>query len=180
VLAGSSDGAHPDYRDAAVALGRELADNRVTLVYGGAAIGLMGAIADAALDAGGEVIGVLPQALLDREGAHPGLTELRVVDSMHDRKALTSEISDAFVALPGGLGTFEELLEVATWTQLGVHAKPCGTLNVRGFYDRLFGLLDHAVAEAFLSPGYREVILVEEDPATLLGRLASWNPPSLQ
>ena len=125
------------------------------------------------------MIGVIPQALVDREIAHPALTELHVVDSMHERKARMAELADAFVALPGGAGTLEELFEVYTWSQLGLHAKPCALLNVRGYYDGLAGFLDHAVAEGFLSPGLRATLLMGEDPAALLGELAAWEPTSL-
>jgi uncharacterized protein (TIGR00730 family) len=170
VFAGANAGAHEDYRDAAVALGSELARREITLVYGGASVGLMGAIADAVLQGGGEAIGVIPRALMEREIAHLRLSELRVVDSMHARKALMGELSDAFVALPGGLGTLEELFEVATWRQLGLHAKPVGLLNVRGYYDRLDALLDHAVAEGFLAAEHRRILHVDSRANTLLER----------
>jgi uncharacterized protein (TIGR00730 family) len=136
----------------------------------------MGVLADAALDAGLEVTGVIPQALRDREIAHPRLRDLRVVGSMHERKALMAELSDAFVALPGGAGTLEELFEVYTWSQLGLHAKPCALLNVRGYYDGLAGFLDHAVSEGFLRPEHRETLLVGQEPADLLAALAAWEP----
>jgi uncharacterized protein (TIGR00730 family) len=172
VYAGSGLGTDAAYRQAAVGLGRMLAERQVAIVYGGASVGLMGALADAALGAGGEVIGVIPQRLVDREVAHTGLSELRIVGSMHERKALMSELSDAALALPGGMGTLEEILEAATWSQLGIHAKPCGLLNVRGYYDPLVRLLDRAVDQAFLSPEHRGIVLVEKDPETLLERLA--------
>ncbi len=170
VFAGANAGAHDDYRAAAIDLGSELAKREITLVYGGASVGLMGAIADAVLQGGGEAIGVIPQALVEREVAHPGLSELRVVESMHARKALMGELSDAFLALPGGLGTLEELFEVATWRQLGLHAKPIGLLNVRGYYDRLDALLDHAVAEGFLETEHRRILHIDSDANLLLER----------
>lgn len=176
VFAGSSPGADPRYAQAAAALGTLLAHRGIGVVYGGGSVGLMGVIADAALAAGGEVMGVLPQALDRREIAHPGLTELRIVESMHERKAVMAELSDAFIALPGGLGTFEEVLEVATWTQLGIHEKPVGLLSVAGFYDDLAHVLDHAVRERFLRPEHRQLLLSDDDPADLLKRLEQWRP----
>jgi uncharacterized protein (TIGR00730 family) len=179
VYAGSNAGARPEYADAARALGRELAGRGIGLVYGGGHVGLMGAIADAVLEAGGEAIGVIPRALMDRELGHRGLTELQVVGSMHERKARMEELADAFVALPGGIGTLEELVEIYTWSQLGIHAKPCGVLDVHGFYAALSGLLDHMVAEGFLREQHREVMLSDPDPASLLDRLAAWEPPAV-
>lgn len=152
VFSGSSAGRLEHYRAAATRLGTLLAERGIGLVYGGAAVGLMGAVADAAIAAGGSVTGVIPQALVEREVAHTGLPDLRVVGSMHERKALMAELSDAFIALPGGIGTLEEIFEVWTWTQLGSHAKPCAVLNIEGFYDKLLGFLDHVVDEAFLKP----------------------------
>jgi uncharacterized protein (TIGR00730 family) len=149
-----------------------LADRRVSLVYGGASVGLMGALADAVLASDGDVIGVIPQQLVDREVAHQGLGELRVVDSMHERKAVMSELSDAALALPGGLGTFEEVLEAATWSQLGIDAKPCGLLSVRGYYEPLVRMLDSGVEQGFLTPQHRDIVLVDDDPERLLDRLA--------
>ena len=171
VYAGSSQGARSEYRDAAKAFGELLAAERIGLVYGGASVGLMGVIADAVLTNGGRVIGVITGALKDVEIAHSGLTELRVVETMHERKAVMAELSDAFVALPGGIGTFEELFEAWTWSQLGIHAKPCGLLNTAGFYDRLAGFLDHVVAERFLKPVHRGVVCIEDDPRKLLETL---------
>lgn len=179
VYAGSNAGASPAYAGAAQALGRELAARGVGLVYGGGRVGLMGAIADATLAAGGEAIGVIPQALLDRELGHRGLTELRVVGSMHERKALMAELADGFVALPGGIGTLEELIEVFTWSQLGIHAKPCGVLDVEGFYGGLADLLDHMVREGFLREAHRGVLLFDPEPAALLDRLAASEPPDV-
>lgn len=179
VYCGSNLGRRPSYLAAAQALGQELAARRIALVYGGGNVGLMGAIADATLAAGGEAIGVIPQALVDKEVAHRGLTELRVVKSMHDRKALMAELSDAFIALPGGLGTLEELCEVATWTQLGFHHKAVGLLNVEGFYDGLLGFLDGAIAEQFLRPEHRQILIAATEPGALLDQLAQAKLPTV-
>jgi uncharacterized protein (TIGR00730 family) len=179
VYAGSSPGADPAYAEAAAALAGALASRGIGIVYGGGKVGLMGALADAGLAAQAEVIGVMPQALIDREIGHDGLTELRVVDTMHERKALMAELADAFVALPGGTGTLEELIEVFTWTQLGVHVKAVGLLNVAGYYDPLAAFLDHAVAERFLRQEHRDALLLDPDPETLLDRLAAWRPAAL-
>ena len=180
VYAGSNPGSDPAYADAAQALAQLLAERGIGLVYGGGKVGLMGVLADTALAAGGEVIGVMPQALVDREIGHRGLTELRIVGSMHDRKALMADLSDAFVAVPGGIGTLEELIEVYTWSQLGIHEKPCGVLNVRGYYDALATFLDHAVEEGFLRPQHRAVLSVEADAAELLERFAAYEPPTVR
>jgi uncharacterized protein (TIGR00730 family) len=177
VFSGSSPGADLAYRAAATDLGHRLADRGIELVYGGASVGLMGAVADAAMEGGGHVIGVIPQSLVDREVAHPELADLRVVDSMHERKALMAELSDAFVALPGGVGTLEELFEVYTWNQLGLHAKPLGLFNVRGYYDGLARFLDHAVAERFVTRRHRAMLLVSEDLDALLDGLDAWEAP---
>jgi uncharacterized protein (TIGR00730 family) len=177
VFSGSSPGAHPDYAEAARALGGELAAQGIGLVYGGASVGLMGVVADAALEAGADVVGVIPQALVDREIAHPGLSDLRVVGSMHERKALMADLADGFVALPGGMGTLEELFEVYTWTQLGLHSKPLGLLDVRGYYARLAAFLDHAVAERFLVPEHREMLVVEERADAMIEAFRRWRPP---
>jgi hypothetical protein len=177
VFCGSSPGNHPLYGEQAAAFGRLLASRDIGLVYGGAQLGLMGVLANAVLDAGGRVIGVIPRAMVDREIAHRGLTELRVVSSMHERKAQMAELSDAFVALPGGIGTFEELFEVWTWSQLGLHTKPCGVLNVRGFYDGLSGFLDHVLSEGFLRPVHRAGLLIEREPEALLAALAHYRAP---
>jgi uncharacterized protein (TIGR00730 family) len=179
VYAGSNPGARPAYARAAEGLARELAARGLGLVYGGGRVGLMGTLADAMLAAGGEAIGVMPQALFDREIGHGGLSELRVVGSMHERKAQMAELADAFVALPGGIGTLEELIEVYTWSQLGIHAKPCGVLDAGGFYASLLGLLDHMVAEGFLRPEHRGVMLSDADPARLLDRMERWAPPAV-
>ena len=155
-------------------MGRALVAEGIGLVYGGGAVGLMGDVADAVLDAGGEAIGVIPGHMASREIAHFGLTDLRVVGSMHERKALMYELSDGFVALPGGLGTLEELFEITTWSQLGLHAKPTGLLDVAGFYGPLVGFLDQLVAEGFVSQQHRRLLRVDDDPAGLLGRLAAF------
>jgi len=178
VFSGSSPGAHPDYVRAAEELGRALAGQGVALVYGGASVGLMGVLADAALDAGGEVVGVIPQALVEREIAHPGLSDLRIVGSMHERKALMAELADGFVALPGGMGTLEELFEVYTWTQLGLHSKPLGLLEVRGYYAQLVAFLDHTVEERFMTVEHREMLVVEQRAEALLEAFRRWRPPA--
>jgi len=179
VYAGSNPGADPAYAEATAELARLLADREIGVVYGGARVGLMGILADTALTAGGEVIGVMPQALIDREIGHTGLTELHVVASMHERKALMAELSDGFVALPGGAGTLEELIEVYTWSQLGIHDKPMGVLNVNGYYDGLAALLDHAVQEGFLRREHRAAMHAEPTPEALLERFAGWRPSAL-
>jgi len=178
VFSGSSPGAHPDYVRTAQELGRSLAAAGVGLVYGGASVGLMGAVADAAIEAGGEAIGVIPQALVDREIAHQGLSELRIVSSMHERKALMAELAGGFVALPGGMGTLEELFEVYTWTQLGLHSKPLGLLDVRDYFKALVAFLDHAVAERFMTVEHRELLVVEKRAEALLEAFRRWRPPA--
>jgi uncharacterized protein (TIGR00730 family) len=180
VFCGSSSGSRPAYAAAARALGEALARRGLGLVTGGGRVGLMGVIADASMGAGGEVIGVIPEALAAKEVAHAGLTELRVVGSMHERKAMMAELSDGFVALPGGFGTLEEFFEVLTWAQLGLHPKPCALLNVAGFYAPLLALLDHAVAEGFVKPIHRALVLVEEEPERLLDRIRDYRPPVVQ
>ena len=177
VFCGSSDGARSSYRQAASDLGRLLAVTGIGVVYGGGNVGLMGALADAALSAGGDVIGVIPEHLGQKELAHRGV-HLRVVHSMHERKALMADLSDGFIALPGGYGTLEEFCEVLTWSQLGLHTKPCGLLNVDHYYDGLLGLLDHAVAEGFVRPESRHLVLVDDEPQRLVDRLAAWQAPS--
>jgi uncharacterized protein (TIGR00730 family) len=173
VFCGSSSGVKSAYEATARAFAECVAKRGMRLVYGGASVGLMGAIADAALLAGGEVVGVIPRALVGREIAHRGLTELHVVDTMHERKAMMADLSDAFVALPGGLGTLEELFEVWTWGMLGLHAKPYGILNVDGYYSPLIDFLDHARDEGFIRPAQRAVLVVEDDAMRLLDKLAS-------
>ncbi|MEE8251812.1 MAG: TIGR00730 family Rossman fold protein [Gemmatimonadales bacterium] len=179
VFCGSSSGARNGYSDAARDLARVLVGEGIRLVYGGASVGVMGALADEVLAGGGEVIGVIPEGMMRHEVAHHGLTELRVVDSMHQRKALMAELSDGFVALPGGLGTFEELFEVYTWAQLGIHVKPVGLLNAAGYYDKLIEFLDGAVEERFLSSEDRSVLLVESDPRLLIEKFKLHRPPSV-
>ncbi|HEX4764683.1 MAG TPA: TIGR00730 family Rossman fold protein [Lichenihabitans sp.] len=178
VFCGSNSGSDPAYLDAAQALGRALATDGVGVVYGGASVGLMGAVADAALAAGGEVIGVIPQALVDKEIAHRGLVDLRIVASMHERKATMAELSDGFVALPGGVGTLEELFEVWTWAQLGHHAKPCAVVNTAGFYDRLIAFLDDVAGQGFMKQVHRAMLIVAEEPAALLGLMRSYRAPA--
>ena len=179
IFTGSNPGSEPAYADAAGELATLLAQRGIGIVYGGGKVGLMGVTADAALAAGGEVIGVMPRALIDREIGHGGLTELRVVDSMHERKALMVELSDAFVALPGGIGTLDELFEAYTWSQLGIHDKPVGVLNVAGYYDRLIAFLDDAVDAGFLRPQHRATLAVAADPVELLDALAAYEPPQV-
>ncbi len=177
VFCGSHPGDDPAYEGAARALGETLAEARIELVYGGGHVGLMGAVANAALTAGGEVTGVMPKALVEREIAHLGLTRLHVVSSMHERKAMMSELSEGFVALPGGTGTLEEFFEVLTWAQLGEHGKPCGLLNVAGYYDPLITVFDRMVDRGFLSKAHRAMILVETEPVALLERFEYYSPP---
>jgi uncharacterized protein (TIGR00730 family) len=179
VFCGSNPGVRPAYQTAAQAVGNLLAQRQIGLVYGGGSVGLMGTIADTVLAAGGQVIGVIPEALLAKEVAHAGLTELHVVSSMHQRKALMADLSDGFIALPGGWGTFEELCEVLTWSQLGLHQKPCGLLNVEGYYDALITLFDHAVEEAFLRPAHRSLALESPDPEQLLALMTAYQPPQV-
>jgi hypothetical protein len=179
VFCGSSFGARPDYAEAARVLGAELAGRRIGLVYGGAHVGLMGAVADACRQAGGEVIGVIPGSLVEAEVAHTGLDDLRIVSTMHERKALMAELSDGFVALPGGFGTVEEFCEVLTWSQLGLHSppKPCGLVDVAGFFGPLIALFDSAVDQGFLRPENRRLVLAAPDPPTMLDALAGWQAP---
>jgi uncharacterized protein (TIGR00730 family) len=179
VFCGSSIGNRPAYAAAAVALGGLLAKKKIGLVYGGGNVGLMGVIADAVLDAGGEVIGVIPHALAEREIEHRRLTQLHVVDSMHIRKAMMADLADAFIAMPGGVGTFEEFFEAVTWTQLGLHRKPCGLLNVAGFYTPLAAFIDQAVSEGFIKPVHRASIVVDDDAERLLGTLATVKLPDV-
>jgi uncharacterized protein (TIGR00730 family) len=176
VFCGSSPGSRPEYGIAAEEMGRELVRRNIGLIYGGGNVGLMGMIADAVLKAGGEVQGVIPENLMAREVGHKGLTKLHVVRSMHERKALMADLSDAFVAMPGGFGTLEEFCEVVTWTQLGLLAKPCGILNVLEFYTPLLRMFDHAVEEQFLKPENRALVLARESPADLLQALEEWRP----
>ena len=179
VFCGSSFGARDAYATVARALGAALVERGLGLVYGGASVGLMGTIADAVLAEGGEVIGVIPQALVDKEVAHGWLTDLRVVPSMHARKATMADLADGFIALPGGFGTLEELFEVLTWAQLGMHAKPCALLDVDGYFDGLLRFIDHGIDQGFIRPEHRSLILVDRSPDALLDRLAAYQPPSL-
>ncbi|MCV0428839.1 MAG: TIGR00730 family Rossman fold protein [Roseibium sp.] len=178
VFCGSSHGALETYGDAARDTGRIIAENGYRLVYGGAKVGLMGTVADAALDAGGEVVGVLPKSLQNKEIGHDGLNELHLVGSMHERKALMADLSDGFIALPGGVGTLEEIFEVWTWGQLGYHAKPCGFLNVEGYYDQLIAFLDHQTREGFTKKAMRDMAQVAETPDALIDRFKNYVPPS--
>lgn len=179
VYCASSPGVDPGFAEAAASLGQLLARRGVRLVYGGGHVGLMGVVADAALAEGGEVHGVITRALENKEIAHRGLTTLQVMETMHDRKAAMADMADAFIMLPGGFGTLEEFLEVVTWTQLGVHSKPCGVLNVRGFFDPLVALFDTATQERFVRPEHRDMVVIESDAATMLDRLRSWTPVTI-
>jgi len=178
VFCGSSVGTNPTYADATRVVAAELVRRGIGLVYGGGGIGLMGVLADAVLAAGGEVVGVIPRPLATREIAHAGCTELRVVESMHERKATMAELSDGFLALPGGLGTFEELLEMLTWTQLGVHVKPVGVLDVNGYWTGLRRLLTDGVEAGFVHANHADTLLVDDDAVRLLDRLAAWRAPT--
>lgn len=177
VFCGSSAGTDASYAAAAGQLGTAMVARNVGLVYGGGGIGLMGLVADAVLAAEGDVIGVIPRALKVRELAHPSVGDMRVFETMHERKALMAELSDAFIALPGGIGTMEEFFEVWTWGQLGVHRKPCGLLNVAGYFDPLLTLIDHMVETGFLRPAHRAMVVVQQSPERLLERLAQYTPP---
>lgn len=180
VFAGSSAGVQPHYTNVARELGWELAARGLGLVYGGACVGLMGTLADAALSRGTRVTGVIPSALVAKEVAHHGLSDLRVVASMHERKALMADLSDAFIALPGGLGTLEEFFEVLTWGQLGLHRKPCGLMNVHGYFDRLLSFVDYSVEQGFVRSHHRSMIAVADSPGALLDRIAAYQPPSVE
>jgi len=179
VFCGSSAGGRPGYADAARRLGAELVARGIGLVYGGGKVGLMGVLADAVLTQGGEAIGIIPEPSVARELAHRGLTELRIVGSMHERKATMAALADGFIALPGGFGTLEETFEILTWAQLGIHAKPVGVLNVEGYWDGLRQLVGQAVAEGFVRPAYAELLMFAETPAALLDRFAAWRPPDI-
>jgi uncharacterized protein (TIGR00730 family) len=177
VFCGSSQGLDPAYTEAARSLGRTLAEANIRLVFGGGHVGLMGVVSNAALEAGGEVIGVIPRSLFERELAHAGLTDLRIVGSMHERKAMMSDLSEGFITLPGGTGTLEEFFEVLTWAQLGEHEKPCGLLNVAGYYDPLLAVFDHMIDKGFLSESNRALVLVESEPERLLWGIERYQPP---
>ena len=179
VFCGSNHGSRPAYAEAAQRLGREIAGKHIGLVYGGAKVGIMGTIADAVLGEGGQVIGVMPKFLVQKEVAHQGLSELRIVDSMHERKRLMADLADGFIALPGGLGTLEEFFEMVTWAQLRMHSKPCGLLNTCGYYNGLMQFLDHAVSEMFIRVEHRSMIFIHERPTALLEKFASYEPPQV-
>ncbi|MGZ9584339.1 LOG family protein [Paenibacillus marinisediminis] len=180
VYCGSSNGASEMYRQGAVALGKELAQRGIALVYGGASVGVMGAVADAVLAEGGHVIGVMPGFLDKREISHKNLSELIVVDSMHERKAKIAELADGFIAMPGGPGTLEEFFEIFTWAQLGLHTKPCGLLNINHYYDPLVALFQHMTDEQFLHEKYRSMAIVDSDPKLLLDQFATYEPPTVK
>lgn len=180
VYCGSSHGRQDAYSSAAHDLAKSLVDRNLRLVYGGASVGIMGMVADAVLQLGGQAVGVIPEALARKEVAHTNLTELHVTQSMHERKTLMAELSDGFIALPGGIGTLEEIFEIWTWAQLGLHRKPCGLLNVKGYFDSLTTFLDHAVAEQFVKKPHRSMLIVEHEPRALLDRFASYEPPTIQ
>jgi len=177
IFCGSNPGARPQYVEATRALGRLLCERGIGIVYGGSSVGLMAALADAMLDDLGDVIGVIPRMLVDREVANRTLTDLRIVDSMHARKAMMAELADGFIALPGGIGTLEEFFEIWTWGQLGMHEKPCGLLNVAGYFDPLLAFLDRAVEEKFVREVHRAMVIVESDPLALLSRFEAYQPP---
>lgn len=177
VFCGSSPGAGQDYVQVARSLGLTLAERNITLVYGGASVGLMGQLANACLEAGGDVIGVIPRRLFEMELAHKQLAQLHVVETMHERKSLMAELADGFIALPGGLGTIEEIFEVLTWSQLGIHQKPCGLLNTRRYFDNLLKFLDGGVEQMFIETTHREMILIDESPGDLLNKFAAYQAP---
>jgi uncharacterized protein (TIGR00730 family) len=179
VNCGSSPGLKPEYIEAARTLGRLLVRNHIDLVYGGADVGLMGEIADVVISGGGVAIGIIPKFFANKV-SHKGLTELHIVDSMHERKQMMFDLSDGFIALPGGMGTLEEIFELITWTQLGLHKKPCGILNVCGYYDPLFRFLDHAVSQMFIRQEHRDTIMVESSPDILMGRLSKYHAPNVE
>jgi uncharacterized protein (TIGR00730 family) len=180
VYLGSSPGNSPVYREAAERVGRLLAERGIGLVYGGGTVGLMGVIADTVCAAGGEVIGVIPEALRAREHDHPGITQLHVVKTMHERKAMMAKFADGFLCLPGGIGTLEEIFEAWCWSQLGYHEKPCGLLNVNGFYTPMSTFIDSVVSEGFLQPRHRAMLLIDDDPDILLDRMAAYLPPQTE
>jgi uncharacterized protein (TIGR00730 family) len=180
VFCGSSPGARAAYAEATAELARLLVADGIGVVYGGGQVGLMGVLGDTVMAAGGDAIGVMPQALVDREIAHPGLSDLRVVGSMHERKALMADLSDAFVALPGGVGTLEELFEVYTWSQLGLHRKPCALLDVDDYYTGIVDFLEHAVRERFVREDHRAMLMVDRDPRRLIDRLREFEPETVQ
>ncbi|MBN1564360.1 MAG: TIGR00730 family Rossman fold protein [Anaerolineae bacterium] len=177
IYCGASPGVRPDYIKAAAILGRTLAERGIAVVYGGGKVGMMGAVAEAALGAGGEVIGIIPQSLFDKELGFAEVSDLRVVDSMHERKAMIADLVDGFITLPGGLGTLDEFFEALTWAQLGFHLKPCGLLNVAHFFEPLLTMIDHMVVEEFMQQAHRDMIVVDNDPGALLDKFAMYRPP---
>lgn len=179
VFCGSSSGTNPAYLEAAKRLGEVIAVRGIGLVYGGARCGLMGAVANSAVESGGEVIGVIPEALIEKEVAHVGVSDLRIVGSMHERKMMMSDLADGFIALPGGMGTLEEFCEILTWAQLGLHRKPCGLLNVEDYYHHLISFFDHAVSQRFIRPEHRSLVVIGEEPQQLVERLESYEMPSV-
>jgi uncharacterized protein (TIGR00730 family) len=180
VYCGSSPGKDPAFAHAAVTLGQALCERNIGLVYGGAAVGIMGKVADAVLAAGGEAVGVIPEALAVKEVAHENLKELHVVTSMHERKAMMAELSDGFIALPGGWGTLEEIFEILTWAQLGFHDKPCGLLNIGGYYDHLVGFLENSFEQQFVNELYRPMLMTSDNPVSLLDQFASYKAPKVR
>jgi uncharacterized protein (TIGR00730 family) len=180
VYCGSSPGKNPAYSDAARALAKELCERDIGLVFGGGAVGIMGVVADAVLEAGGEVVGVIPKSLAKKEVAHYGLSELHVVASMHERKAMMADLSDGFIALPGGWGTLEEIFEMLTWAQLGFHEKPCGLLNVEGYFDGLIGFLENAFEQQFVKELYRPLLMQTNEPAVLLDKFSGYKAPKVR
>jgi uncharacterized protein (TIGR00730 family) len=179
VFCGSNVGVRPAYAEAARSLARHLVKLGIGIVYGGGNVGLMGVLADTALAAGGEVIGVIPHALFAKEVGHAGIPDLRIVGSMHERKALMADLADGFIAMPGGWGTFDEFCEILTWAQLGLHRKPCGILNVEGYYDTLLAMFDHSVAEGFLKPEYKPIVLAAAEPEDLVAKMRTYRAPLL-
>lgn len=180
IYCGSSSGKDPAFKEIASELAKLLVSSNISLIYGGASIGVMGKIADTVLEQGGEVIGVIPQSLVDLEVAHYGLSELKIVKSMHERKSMMAELADGFIAMPGGLGTLEELFEVLTWAQLGFHDKPCGVLNINQYYDGLIQFLDHAVEQGFVKNFHRDMLLVDANPDNLLQKMAEYQPVKVE
>ncbi|MCY9659964.1 TIGR00730 family Rossman fold protein [Paenibacillus chondroitinus] len=180
VFCGSSEGSSSIYKENAVKLGHELAKRGITLIYGGANVGLMGAVADAVLEQGGQVIGVLPHFLQNREIAHKGLTELIMVNSMHERKAKMADMAEGFIALPGGPGTLEEYFEIFTWAQLGLHNKPCGLLNINQYFDPLVSMFDNMEREQFMQPKYRSIVIAEHTPEAILEKFSTYSAPSVK
>jgi len=180
VFCGSSTGALPAYQEGAIALGKELARQNITLVYGGASVGIMGTVADTVLEAGGKVIGVIPKMLEEREISHKNLSELIVVNSMHERKTKMSDLADGFIALPGGPGTMEEFFEVFTWGQLGLHSKPCGILNIGGYYDLLLSFFTHMNEQKFMQDKYLSMVISDSSPGALLDKFRAYNPPAVK